>query len=109
MSNNVILVGRLIDTPNIDYVGADNDKKHTRITIAVGRNYKGVNGEYETDFIDVEIYGLVAETTCEYCRKGDIVGVRGRLETIVITDEDGNKTKKMNVIADKITFLSSKQ
>lgn len=109
MNNNVILIGRLIDTPIIDYVGVDKDKKHTRITIAVGRNYKGVNGEYETDFIDVEIYGLVAETTCEYCRKGDVIGVRGRLETIIYTDENENKHKKMIVVADKITFLSSKK
>ena len=40
---------------------------------------------------------------------GDIVGVKGRVQSRMIEDEDGNNYKKMEVIAEKITFLSSKK
>ena len=39
--------------------------------------------------------------------KGDLVGVKGRLESTTI-EKDGNIEKKMNIVAEKITFLSSK-
>ena len=77
--NNTMLVGRLIETPQINY--DETDRKYSRITIAISRTFKNADGIYETDFIPCMLYGIVAENTCEYCRKGDIIGVKGRLET----------------------------
>lgn len=68
--------------------------------IAVTRSFKNTDGEYETDFIDVVLYSSIAENTKEYSFKGDLVGVKGRLQNI-----DGS-TK---IIGEKITFLSSKK
>ena len=65
------------------------------------------NGEYDTDFVDCTLWQGVAENTAEYCRKGDILGVKGRLETS-IDQIDEKKIKKMNLVAEKVTFLSSK-
>ena len=71
------------------------------------RSYKNADGEYETDFIDVVTFGQIADTTAEYCKKGDMIGVKGRVETSSYETEDGEKRKSTQIIADRITFLSS--
>ena len=105
MLNQIILVGRLVKTPEL-FV-AESGKKGSIITLAVGRGYKNQDGEYDTDFIDCNLWSMVAENTAEYCKTGDVVGIRGRLQSRIIENEDGTKYKKMEVIADKVTFLSS--
>lgn len=106
MLNQVVLVGRL--TKELELKESEEDKKYTKINLAVGRSYKNANGEYETDFIDCVLFNNIAENTCQWCHKGDIVGVKGRLQTREIEKEDGTKFYKLEVIAEKVTFLSSK-
>lgn len=79
------------------------------VTVAVPRSYKNVDGTYDTDFIRCTLWGGIAENTCEYCKKGDIVGVKGRIQTSSYETEDGNKKYAMEVVAEKISFLSSKK
>ena len=108
MTNAVILVGRI--THDLELQEDKNGRKYTKITIAVGRDYKNEYGMYDTDFIDCVLSGAVADTTCEFCKKGDIVGIKGRLETSIEVDDNGeNKRKTMVVIADRVSFLSSKK
>lgn len=105
MLNQVVLVGRLVGTPEV--VEQEDNKKIARVTLAVPRNYENADGEYETDFIDCNLWGVVAQNTAEYCKKGDLVGIRGRIETSISNQED--KTKKYtNIMAEKVTFLSTK-
>ena len=68
------------------------------INMAVQRPYKDENGIYGTDFIDVLLTGSITTNVKEYCKKGDLVGVKGRLTT---------KKNNIIVIADKISFLAS--
>ena len=105
MLNQVILVGRLVKTP--DLFVAESGKKGTIVTLAVSRAFKNLNGEYDTDFLDCTLWTGIAENTAEYCKKGDVIGVRGRLQSRIIEKDDGTKYKKMEIIADKVTFLSS--
>lgn len=107
MLNQIILVGRLVKTPEV--IETASGKKMSYITLAIPRTFKNADGEYDTDFIDCVLWEVVAESTSEYCKQGDIVGVKGRVQSRMIEDEDGNSYKKMEVIADKITFLSSKK
>ena len=95
MINQVIIVGRIVNN-----IHADDDF----ITIAVTRNFKNDSGEYETDFIDVTIKGMLAKTTTEYCKKGDIIGVKGSVRS-----EVNDEVRKMILVAERITFLSSKK
>ena len=104
--NSVMLVGRLTRTPEL--FSTESGKKGTYITLAINRPYKNVDGEYETDYLDCMLWTGVAESAAEYCRKGDTIGVRGKLQTRIIENEDGTKTKKMDIIADRISFISSK-
>ena len=105
MLNQVIIVGRWVKTP--DLFVAESGKKGTIITLAVGRSFKNQNGEYDADFLDCTLWTGIAENTAEYCQKGDVIGVRGRLQSRIVEKEDGTKYKKMEIIADKVTFLSS--
>jgi len=102
MLNQVIIVGRLVKDLDLKEI---NDKKVGNITLAVSRGYKNANGEYDTDFIDCVLWNGVAENTAEYCKKGDIIGVKGRIETY----QDKDNKKVTQIIADRVTFLSSKK
>ena len=107
MLNQVILVGRLVRTPEIQMT--ESGKKRSQITLAVSRSYKNQNGEYDTDFISCVLWKGVAESTVEYCKKGDLVGIKGRIQTRDVELEDETHKKYVEVIAEKVTFLSSKK
>lgn len=102
MLNQVTLVGRLVRTPKLLDT---NDTKLSHITIAVPRSYKNINGEYETDFVDCTLWSGIAENTAEYCKKGDLIGVRGRIQTSSY-EKDEKQFYKTDVIVEKITFLT---
>ena len=95
MLNQLVLIGRIAS----DLEKSDAEK-NTIIELAVSRSFKNENGEYETDIIPCIISGNVASNLCEYSKKGDIIGVKGRLQNI---------DNIINVIADKITLLSSRK
>lgn len=106
MLNQLVLVGRIVRKPELRE--AENSKKYSFITLAVPRSFKNVNGEYDTDFIDCVLWDNVAATTVKYCNKGDIVGVKGRIQSRIV-EKDENKKQLIEVIAEKVTFLSSKK
>lgn len=100
-----MIVGRIVRSPELRET--DTGSKVTNITLAVPRSFKNVNGEYDTDFISCVVWKGVAENVVEYCKKGDLVGIKGRLQTRDIVKDDSKK-QVMEVIAEKVTFLSSK-
>ena len=104
MNNIILLVGRL--TKNIELRYTESEKAIGNFTIAVNRDYKNQNGEYETDFFNCVVYGKVAETMQQYTQKGDLVGVRGRLQNRNYEDKEGKKHYVTEVITEKLTFLS---
>ena len=67
-----------------------------------------MEGGYDTDFIDCVAFDNIAENTSEYCGKGDIVGVKGRVQSRTV-EKDGKTEYIMEIIAEKVTFLSSKK
>ena len=105
MLNQVVLVGRLVSKPELELT--ENGKKKSRITLAVPRSYKNMDGEYDTDFLDCTLWTNVAENTTEYCSTGDMIGIKGRIQSRVIEGQDGAKKKKTEIIAERVTFLAS--
>ncbi len=105
MLNQIVLVGRL--TRNIQVNKADSGCKVATISLAIPRSFKNMEGTYDTDFIDCIAFDNIAMNTAEYCGKGDIVGVKGRVQSTITEDEEGKKTTKLDIICEKITFLSS--
>lgn len=106
MLNQVVVVGRLVSDPEISTT--ENNRKRTYITVAIPRSYKNMEGNYDTDFIKCVLWNGIAENTCEYCKKGDIVGIKGRLQSSSY-EKDGEIKYVMEVIAERVTFLSSKK
>ena len=104
MMNQVVIVGRLTSDPELK---ENENKKWTQITVAVSRNFKNADGVYETDFIPCILWSNIASNTVEYCKKGDIVGIKGRMQTRTSKDKEGNSNVSLEVIADRVTFLSS--
>ena len=107
MLNQVVLVGRLTEDPTL--INTVNGKKVSSITLAVQITFKNQDVIYEADFIRCILWNAIAASTTEYCKKGDIVGVKGRIQTSNYEDEKGNKVYTTDVIAEKVTFLSSKK
>ncbi|MBO4245404.1 MAG: single-stranded DNA-binding protein [Bacilli bacterium] len=105
MLNQVVMVGRLTKDPEV--IETENGNKVSNIAIAVPRSFKNEEGVYETDFIEVTMWNGIAENTAAYCHKGDIVGVKGRIQ-VDNYEKDGEKKSVQKVIAEKLTFLSSK-
>ncbi len=106
MLNQIVIVGRLVKSPELRET--DNGKKVTNITLAVPRSYKNAKGEYETDFIDCTLWTGIAETTTEYCKKGDLLGIKGRVQTRSFEMDDERRKYVTEVVAEKVTFLSPK-
>jgi len=106
MLNSVVLVGRLTDNPQI--VNTESGNPVTSVSLAVQRTWKNIDGVYDTDFIKCVLWNNMASNTVEYCKKGDIIGIKGRIQISDYETEDGAKRTKTEVIADKITFLTTK-
>ncbi len=106
MLNQIILVGRL--TRDISVNRSEKGVKVATISLAIPRSFKNSEGSYDTDFIDCIAFDTVAENTSEYCSKGDIVGVKGRVQSRVV-EKDDKKEYCTDIICEKITFLSSRK
>lgn len=107
MLNQSIVVGRIVNSPELRET--ENGVKVSSVLLAVPRSYKNSMGEYETDFIKCVLWRGVAERTTEYCKKGDLIGVRGRIQTRDIEQEDETLKTVMELVAERVTFLSSKK
>ena len=103
MLNQIVLVGRITQDPKVTEL--DNGKKVCNVTVAIPRSYKNENGEYDTDFVKCTMWSRVAENTSEYCKQGDLIGIKGRIQTRVI-EKDNSKQTIQEVIAEKVTFLA---
>lgn len=99
MLNQSVIVGRIVKIEKIEH--AQNGKK-LKIVIGVPRSFKSKTGEYEYDNIPCLLFKGVAESTFEYCEKGDLVGIKGRLQKL-------DENEEMIVIAEKVTFLSPRK
>lgn len=94
MLNQLVCVGRIKEI-------AIQDNK-VIVILTVPRSYKNIEGNYENDYIEVEVFGKFAETVKKYCEVKDLIGVKGRLAKL-------ENDKAISVIAEKVTFLSTKK
>ncbi len=105
MLNQIVLVGRL--TRDIEVHKGDSDMKVATISLAIPRSFKNADGVYDTDFVDCIAFDNIAENTSEYCGKGDIVGIKGRVQTRQVENDEGEKKTLKEIIAERVTFLSN--
>lgn len=104
MLNQIVLVGRLVSDPELRETESGN--KVTNIVLAVPRNFKNTKGEYDTDFISCVLWKAIAENTANYCKKGDLVGIKGRVQNREY-EVDNEKKQVTEIVVEKINFLAS--
>lgn len=103
--NKAMIIGNLGRDPEMRYT--PNGQAVTQFTVAVNRNYKGQNGDWqeETEWFRVVAWGPLAERTAEYLRKGRKVYVEGRLQTRQWEAQDGTKRSTTELVAQTVTPL----
>lgn len=106
MLNQTVIVGRIVR--DLEVHETENGNKVAQLTLAVPRGFKNMDGEYETDYIPCVLWRGVAENTAEYCKKGDLVGIKGRIQTSQYEQDDEIKYVT-EVVAEKVTFLSTRR
>ena len=72
-------------------------------TIAVQRNFKNQQGEYDTDFINFKTIGKISEVMANYIQKGDKFGITGSLQ-INVSEKDGQKRYYTEVVVNGFDF-----
>jgi single-strand DNA-binding protein len=104
MINNVILMGRM--TADAELKSTPSGKYVTSFSIAVERDYSQ-NGERQTDFLNIVAWGKTAEFITNYFGKGDMIAVRGSIQTRQY-EKDGSKRTATEVLVDKVSFCGGK-
>ena len=105
--NRVVLIGRLTANPELRFTTSNNAV--TTFSIAVDRNFKNEDGNKEADFINIVAWNKKAELIHQYLKKGDRVGISGRLQVRKYQNERGENRYVTEVVADEVEFLNSKK
>ena len=105
--NKVILIGRV--TKDIELKATTSGKSVATFTLAVNRDYKNAEGNYDADFINCKAFEQRAETISKYVHKGDKFCVTGRINTGSYDKPDGSKVYTTEVMVDGFEFLESKK
>ena len=107
MLNHITIMGRLTRDPELRRTGSGTAVAN--FTLAVDRDLKNKEtGEKETDFIDVVAWRATGAFVSKYFTKGRMAVASGRLQIRSWTDNDGNKRRSAEVVADNVYFADSK-
>lgn len=107
MLNKIFIMGRLTRDPELRTTNSGTPV--ASFALAVDRNYKGADGEKETDFIDCVAWRHIGEFAAKYFTKGRMAAVEGRLQIRPWTDKEGNNRRSAEVIVDNMYFGDSKR
>ena len=107
MLNHIVVMGRMVRDPELR--STQSGISVCSFTVACDRDYKAKDGqEKETDFIDCVAWRSTAEFVSKYFTKGRMMVVSGRLQLRDWVDEDKNKRRSAEVVADSVYFGDSK-
>ncbi len=106
--NTVSLIGRLVKDPEVKYTQTNNTMIVT-FSLAVNRRFVREGEERQADFINIVAWSKTAEFCSKYFKKGQQVGIVGRIQTRNWEDEEGKKHYATDVIAEQCYFADSKK
>lgn len=107
MLNVAVIMGRLTADPELRHT--PSDIAVTSFTVAVDPGYSKPGTEKQANFIDVVAWRSTAEFVCKYFQKGSMIAVNGYIQTRMYTDNNNNKRKAVEIIADNVSFTGSKR
>lgn len=103
--NKIIIIGRVTKDIELKNVG---EHKVVKFNVAVNRDFKNKQGEYDADFISCVAWNKTAELIGNYVKKGHRIALEGRIETGSYDNEKGDKVYTTDMKVEKIEFLESK-
>ena len=106
MINNVTLVGRL--TKDVELKYTPSNQAVATFILAVNRTFKNANGEREADFINIVIWRQAAENLANWAKKGNLIGITGRIQTRNYENGQGQRVYVTEVIAENFQMLESR-
>lgn len=104
MLNHIVLVGRVIELPEVKETSHGN--KVATVGLEMDRPFKSAEGIYEKDIVTITLWKGIAETVSEVCQIGDILAVKGRIQSRNY-EKEGNVYRNYEFIAEKVSFISS--
>ena len=105
--NKIILVGRM--TKDIEIRYTQNQKEVGSFDLAVNRNYKNANGEYDTDFFKCIAWGNLAKTIQTYTSKGSQIAIEGRVENRTYQANDETNRYVTEVVVEGVHLIDFKK
>ena len=104
--NKIMLVGRLVRDPEVRSMS--NGSSAANFTVAVNRNFKNKEGNYDADFLPCVAFRSQADFISKYFKKGSLIGVEGRVQTRNYDAQDGTKRYVTEVVVENIEFVGGK-
>ena len=104
--NKIILVGRLTRDPELRSTSAGFATAN--FTVAVSRNYKNKEGNYDADFLPCVAFRNTADFVSRYFKKGSLICVEGRVQTRNYDAADGTKRYVTEVVVENVEFVGGK-
>ena len=105
--NKIVITGRA--TANLELKQTASATSVAEFSVATKRAFKNANGEYDSDFFNCVAFGKSAETISRYVKKGDMIGIEGRLQTRSYTNKEGRKINVIEIIVENFEFLQTKK
>ena len=106
--NKVVLMGRLTRDPEVRYTQTNNTLVAS-FSLAVNRRFARQGEERQADFINIVAWSKTGEFCSKYFKKGQQVGVIGRIQTRTWDDDQGTKHYVTEVVAEEAYFADSKR
>ena len=106
--NKVVLMGRLTRDPEVRYTSTNNTLVAS-FSLAVNRRFARAGEERQADFINITAWDKTGEFCSKYFKKGQQVGIIGRIQTRNYDDKDGKKVYVTEVVAEEAYFADTKR
>ena len=104
--NKIILVGRLTKDPEVRSTSAGFQTAN--FTVAVSRNFKNKEGNYDADFLPCVAFRNTADFISKFFKKGNMISLDGRVQTRSYDAQDGSKRYVTEVVVENVEFVGGK-
>ena len=108
MINCAILIGRLVADPELRYIPSTG-KAVATFSMAVDRPFTSKDGQKQTDFFNIVVWGKTAENCSNFIGKGRLVAIKGMIQNRSYEDNNGAKKYITEIVADEVQFLDKKK
>src|SRR5574344_53834 len=105
--NNTQLIGNLVS--DVEFKQAASGTGVARLRLAVRRNFKNQQNEYDSDFINCVAFGKTAEMISQYFNKGSKIAVDGRIQTGSYDNKQGQRVYTTDIVIENFYFIESRK